>query len=358
MEDPVIVIGAGVIGLLTARELVLAGRDVVVLEKGRAGQESSWAGGGILSPLYPWRYPESVNCIAEYGQAAYPDLLAELKDTGDFQWEKTGMLVLDSGEIDEALAWAEKKPQRRLEPVARHRAESIQPGLRGAGQQALWMPEIAHVRNPRLLKVLMPYLRQKGVEFRENVSVNRIGRAASGLVLDTTAGSLSANTVVVCAGAWSGELLKSTGIRLPIEPVKGQMLVFEPAPALVKPMVMREGRYLIPRRDGRILIGSTLEYRGYDKITTQQARQALRQSAIDMVPAIAKLKVEHHWAGLRPGTPDGVPYIGEHPEIPGLYVNAGQFRNGLVMAPGSARLVTDLILGREPAFAPQPYQLC
>jgi len=359
MENPVVVIGGGVIGLLTARELVLAGRDVVVLEQSKIGQESSWAGGGILSPLYPWRYPQSVNCIAEFGQTAYPDLLAELKHVGDFQWEKTGMLVLDHTEIEEAQAWAAKKRGRKLETIDKSRAESIQSGLHGVGGLAIWMPEIAHVRNPRLLKVLAPYLKDKGVAFRENITVKKVTRAVrgGGLVLDTTAGEIRAETGVVCAGAWSGDLLKSTGIRLPIAPVKGQMLAFEPAPGLVKPMIMRNGRYLIPRRDGRILIGSTLEYLGYDKASTEVAKRELRQSAIDMLPALAKLKVEHHWAGLRPGTPDGVPYIGEHPDCPGLYVNAGQFRNGLVMAPGSARLAADLILKRPPTFNPAPYSL-
>ena len=357
MEQTVIVVGGGVIGLLTARELALAGRDVTVLERNRLGRESSWAGGGILSPLYPWRYPESVNVIAGYGPAAYRRLAEELAEYGDFQYQKTGMMILDTGEIDEARTWAAQDSQRILNLIDQEQARALQPGLQGLEQRAIWMNSLAHVRNPRLLKALVPCLRDRGVRLLENTPVKNFRSVAGGVVVETGQGERVADKVVVCAGAWSGDLLKRSGINLPVQPVKGQMLVFEPAPGLVKTMVMKNGRYLIPRRDGRTLIGSTLEQEDYDKTATSEAMKSLRHSAIDMIPAIADLKIEHHWAGLRPGTPDGVPYIGEHPEIPGLYVNAGQFRNGLVMAPGSARLAADLVLGRDPVFAPEPYQL-
>jgi glycine oxidase len=121
--------------------------------------------------------------------------------------------------------------------------------------------------------------------------------------------------------------------------------------------VLMDGRYVIPRNDGRILAGSTLEEAGYDKTTTAEARESLYDSALRIIPALAECPVEHHWAGLRPGSPDGIPFIGAVPGIGGLHVNAGHYRNGLVLAPASTRLLVDQLLGRTPIVDPEPYRL-
>src|SRR5690606_215400 len=117
------------------------------------------------------------------------------------------------------------------------------------------------------------------------------------------------------------------------------------------------GRYVIPRADGRVLAGSTLEEAGFDKTTDAAARESLWHSATSIIPALADCEVEHHWAGLRPGSPDGVPFIGQVPGMPGIYVNAGHYRNGLVLAPASTRLLVDEMLGRSPIIDPTPYRL-
>ena len=142
-----------------------------------------------------------------------------------------------------------------------------------------------------------------------------------------------------------------------IAPVKGQMLLFDGTPDMLHTMVLDGDQYLIPRRDGKILAGSTVEQDDFNKNTTTAARDCLTEFALTLLPALKKAPLLHHWAGLRPGTQDGVPYIDKHPEICNLSINAGHFRNGLVMGPASAQLMVDLILNRPTALAPEPYKL-
>ena len=139
------------------------------------------------------------------------------------------------------------------------------------------------------------------------------------------------------------------------QPVRGQMILFKCATDFLPSMVLAGRRYAIPRRDGHILVGSTLEYCGFDKSTTENALDSLRATAAELLPDLANAPVVGHWAGLRPGSPDGIPFIGELASHPGLWLNCGHFRNGLVLAPASCRLLADLMLGRAPSIDPTPY---
>jgi len=170
--------------------------------------------------------------------------------------------------------------------------------------------------------------------------------------VETASGRLLADRVILTAGAWSGTLFP--GLRK-VEPVQGQMVAFRAPPGLLSRIVLNRGHYLIPRRDGVVLAGSTVEYRGFDKKATAKAREQLHAEALKMVPALAGHPLVHHWAGLRPGSPEGIPLIGEHPRIGGLFINTGHFRNGVVTALASARLLADLIVGRKPIVIPEPY---
>lgn len=352
-----LVIGAGASGLLVARRLARAGLKVIVLERGASGREASWAGGGILSPLYPWRYDAAVNALAAWSQRIYPSLAAELHaSTGiDPQWTPSGMLYLGGLEADAARAWA-ATANATVEALTPPDVAGIEARLARQQQCALWMPQIAQVRNPRLMQALAAEARMLGVDVREGVEVHGLAVQAGRVRgLRTAAGRFEAARVVVAGGAWSGGLLAGLPLAPAIAPVRGQMIVFRAEPGWLTRIVMREALYLIPRRDGRILAGSTLEFVGFDKSTTDAARQTLHAAALAIAPGLADVPVEHHWAGLRPGAPAGIPYIGEHPDIGGLFVNAGHYRNGLVTGPASAQLLTNLVLGETPILDPAPY---
>ena len=356
----VIIIGGGLSGLLCARFLAAAGREVLVLEKGaELGRESSWAGGGIVSPLYPWRYADEINQLARYGQAYYPALIeALLEETGiDAEWLSSGLLILDEQE-PEMFTWAEKW-HAKIELLPHRKAlENIQQGLNTRYQKGIWMPDICQLRNPRLMKALSASTdKTPRITVKRNIKVDKI-RIHAGRVrgVETRLETFECDTVLLAAGAWSGQLLGGSQTPgLDIFPVKGQMIVFRAEAGLLQPMIMHAGRYLIPRKDGLILAGSTLEYTQFEKQVTATARDALETFATELIPALERAPIVTQWAGLRPGSPTGVPTIGEYPDVRGLFINAGHFRNGVVMGLASARIAVDLVMGMEPALDASPY---
>ncbi len=355
----ILIIGGGVSGMLTARELRLAGCDVTIIDKSPVGRESSWAGGGILLPIYPWRQSAAISDLVLHSLQKYPDLSEELlAATGiDPQWRDCGLLICRNPDFADAVTWCQQRGVT-YQPAA----TELLTGLYAAFQQPLWLPEIAQIRNPRLLKSLQAYLLKLGVVFVENTEIHHIATKHQQVEeVVTSNGSFTVQQLVICTGAWTSGVLKDlfpeTQLSLPIQPVKGQMLVFDAKPDTLPYMVLNDDQYLIPRRDGKILAGSTVEATGFEKCPTQSAKQQLQEFATALLPALEQYPVSHHWAGLRPGTPQGVPYIGRHPTIENLSINAGHFRNGLVMGPASAQLLADLLLDRPTAINPEPYAL-
>ncbi|UUY10146.1 glycine oxidase ThiO [Pseudomonas sp. J452] len=357
-ESNVLIVGGGVIGALSALFLAQSGLQVSLLDRRGIGQESSWAGGGIISPLYPWRYSSAVTALASWSQGFYPDLGASLEsETGiDPQVHATGLYWLDLEDEELALAWAEREGRVLLQPGMAEVHKTL-PVLGGGFGKALHMPGVASVRNPRLLKALRLALAQ-----RANVTVYE-GSEVTGFIqqegrvwgVRTGQGELRADRVLLTAGAWSGELLATLGLSLPVVPVKGQMILYKCAEDFLPAMVLAKGRYAIPRKDGHILIGSTLEHAGFDKTPTEVALASLKTSAQELLPALTDAEVVGHWAGLRPGSPEGIPFIGEVVEHPGLWLNCGHYRNGLVLAPASCELLKNLMLGESPIVDPAPY---
>jgi len=358
MSWDVLVVGGGINGLLTALGLARAGRRVCLLEQQALGRESSWAGGGIVSPLYPWRYPAAIAALASWGQHYYPLLAKQLLElTGvDAEVFFSGLYWLDLPDEEELNNWAAQQAVV-LERLTGERIRYRLPALAHGYRQAMYCPMLANVRNPRLLKALeLAAQKQPGVVVQENTVVNRLLVGGSGIRgVETNAGPLLADQVVLTAGAWSGELLAKIGLHLPVEPVKGQMILYKCESDYLPAMVLAEGRYAIPRRDGHVLVGSTLEHVGFDKTPTGDALASLKASAEKMLPGLAQREVVGHWAGLRPGSPDGIPFIGEVPELPGLWLNCGHYRNGLVLAPASCELLKNLMLGETPIVDPAPY---
>ena len=354
-----LIIGGGVIGMMTALQLADAGHQVTLVDRGECGKEASWAGGGIVSPLYPWRYDTAVSQLSRWSEGVYPSLaLRLLEETGiDPEYRQKGLLYLNVDDADQALQWA-RQLGKPLERVGADFVHAKEPGVAMADDSALWMPTLGSVRNPRLAKALKARLAaMPQVTLKEQCEVSGFilhGSQVEGVV--TSQGPLTAERIIVCGGAWAAQLLSQLNVQLPVRPVKGQMIAYQAPKGLVQRVVLKDGRYIIPRADGLLLVGSTLEEAGFDKRTDEAALASLKQSAEAILPALATCPVAHQWAGLRPGSPTGIPFIGALPEWSNVFVNAGHYRNGLVLAPASTPLLVDQLLGRAPLIDPAPYQ--
>lgn len=359
MSD-ILIVGGGIIGMLTARELSLAGMKVTIAEQANAGHESSWAGGGIISPLYPWRYPDPVSELAKWGQEFYPELIDEINsETGlDAELIQNGLLIFDD-EQELILEWA-KKWQSPLQLIDNKEVYSLEPELSPnivKEQKAIWMPDVRQVRNPRLVKATKKYLLKHGVKFLEKTEVTGfITKANKVAGVTSSSGDIEADRVLVSGGAWSANLLKNININIAVKPVKGQMILYKTESSKIKRIILSQDRYIIPRRDGRVLVGSTLEHTGFEKNLTTGAREELMDEAARIIPFLKEVEVEHHWAGLRPGSTNGIPYICQVQSVESLYINTGHYRNGVVLGPASARLMADIILQRTPLIDAKNYQ--
>lgn len=358
--NSVIIVGAGIIGLLTAVELQKAGQQVTLIDRIQSGQESSWAGGGIISPLYPWRYPDAITRLALLSQKIYPQLLDMMQQVAgkDPEFLQSGMLILGDYSAENPLPWAQQHAVN-MQPLQSELIRELAPEVSERFQSGWWLPEIYQVRNPRLVSLVKLYLQSTDIRLIENEPVTDIlveQDKVSGVRTGTT--TYLADRVIIAGGAWSSSLLKPTGMDPGIKPVKGQMLLLKGPPKTVRHITLSDEKYIIPRKDGRILVGSTTEDCGFDKRPSEKVRQSLLDYAVGTVPALKSFEIEHHWAGLRPGSYNGLPGIGRHPRLNNLFINSGHYRNGLVMAPASARLMGEIVLQKPTCLAEIDYAPC
>lgn len=340
-----LVIGTGVSGLSAALALLQRGSRVTLLERGEVGSESSWAGGGILSPLLPWDYTEPVSRLALRSMAAYADWVADIEGRSGLiaEYWRCGMRVLEPADSDAALAWC------RVHGLA------AQHGPMKTNE--LQLPDIAQVRNPRLVAALREaVVRLDGVIHTHRAAKAVIAQAGRMVAVDTAQGTFSADQFVFATGAWAGLDLPDLAGTPNIRPIRGQMLLFKLEPGMLETILYRNGLYLIPRRDGHVLAGSTVEDAGFDKSTDATTLQRLHAEAAELLPALRDVQPIQHWAGLRPGSPDNIPVIDRHPDFDNVFVNTGHYRYGVTMAPASAELLVDLMEGRSPALDPAPYR--
>jgi glycine oxidase len=343
----VLIIGGGVIGLTAAYYLAREQVQVQVIDRGDLGQEASWAGAGILLPGSPGRPPAPLDQLRAASASLYPELSAELKElTGlDNGYLRSGGIEFGSEEETATREWRGEGIAFRA--IERDELRRLEPGVNPRHDRAFLVPDMAQVRNPRHVKALLAACEKLGVHLRPGCPVETIEhREGHVTALRTGAGRLGAGRFLIAAGAWCDSLLGPLGWRSGIAPVRGQIVLLHPTASPIQRILMEGKRYLVPRADGRVLIGSTEEDAGFDKRTTASAIRSLLDFAVELVPALAEAPVERAWAGLRPGSPDELPFIGPVPGLDNLFVAAGHFRAGLQLSPATGLLLKELFLGR------------
>jgi glycine oxidase len=340
----VIIVGAGIIGLSLAIELNKHGLRVLVVEKGEPGREASWAAGGMLVD-FPTETAPALREIASASVRMYPEFVRELEDESGSKIDlrSNGTLLFLRSLADGTLhnSYPLPAPLSQLEPALRVAETGV------TDFPSLYLPE--RCVDPRQLTLAaIAAARHRGIDFSSGdhvLAVDVSGGKACGVRTNKT--EFAAGIVVNCAGAWAGQIAPQP---FPTRPVKGQMLyVVMPEKEMVRHVIRAPEVYLIPRSDGRMLIGTTSEEAGFDKQTVPETIQKLRQAAIDLVPRLADARILEAWAGLRPGTPDGLPILGATP-TPGYFVATGHFRDGILLAPVTAKVMGQVIAGGNPEF--------
>jgi len=364
----VIIVGGGVIGLAIARALLLRGvRKVTLFERGQPGTEASWAAGGILAPQVEANHADDFFRLAAASRDLYPAFAGSLKkETGvDVELDETGTLYLGFSEKDEAelrlrYEW-QSSEGLSVEWLTADDARALEPCISSHVRCALRFPNDLQVENRRLLEALLIANDKLGMRLATTTNVIEL-RIEAGKVLgvETSAGFAAAPVVVLAAGAWTSRI-KSNSALISIEPVRGQMLCFESRPQIARHVIYSSRGYLVPRRDGRLLAGSTTEQVGFDRRVTGDGVNAIRSLASEISPATEQLPLIDSWAGFRPRAEDDLPVLGPDDESDGLFYATGHYRNGILLAPITGELIAAAIVDQATppglaAFSPQRFR--
>ncbi|MDX8403397.1 MAG: glycine oxidase ThiO [Mariprofundaceae bacterium] len=354
----VAVVGGGIIGCLTACNLkqLDPNMDVTVIERGSTGEESSWAGAGILCPIHPWLYPDAFSHLMNESLALYPDFQAEIEvKTGiSIEWKRSGLLIpfFDDDRSDHwqaALDWSDQFGWK-VKQLDSAQTVEYEPTLSSHIRKSLLWPEVGQLRNPRLLKAVRVWMEQLGVSIIENAEVSSlltVSDSVSGIKC-VDGRKVESDQVLLAGGSWSGDIARQMGFELPVEPVKGQIVLLKAEPGLMRSIVKHDDAYFVPRSDGRVLVGASMEYVGFERGNTVQVVNSLMRSMHKIAPGLKHAEVERQWVGFRPGSPDGMPFLGSVEAIPGLWVASGHYRNGVGLAPITAKVMSHWIVGDEP----------
>ncbi|MCI0463188.1 MAG: glycine oxidase ThiO [Gemmataceae bacterium] len=355
----ILIIGGGVIGLTTAYFLAREGARVEVIDQGDFGQESSWAGAGILPPGNPASARTPFDQLRAHSAALFPILSAELRERTGID---NGFLLCGGLEFAGQDAHAEAQEWRgegiTVEALDEPAVLRLEPALALGLGGAFHLPDMAQLRNPRHLKALIAGCSAWGVRLRPGCPAHGFEQHGPCVqAVRTPWGRVEAGRFLVAAGAWSGGLLEQVGWRPGIHPVRGQIAMLNTGAPLLRRILLWGARYLVPRPDARVLIGSTEEDAGFEKRTTAGAITELLTLACTLAPGLASAHLERCWAGLRPGSPDGLPFLGPVPGVDNLFVAAGHFRAGIQLSPGSALVLKELLLGQPLTVPLTPFRL-
>lgn len=341
-----IIIGGGIIGMATARELTIRGANVALFDRGQLGMETSWAAGGIISSMRPWLESKDSASLSEYSKKLYPKYVEKLKQESgvDSEYVKSGLVIINEDHSEKTKKWAIDK-KIKLEVNVENTSSSI-----SLPEHSVILPDIAQVRPPKLLKALRKSLEKLLVSIYENTEILNIGVKNNQFQsIEFSEGKLAADSIIITAGPWSKTVLSRIDVEVGVKPIRGQMLCLKPDDVITERMILDGGHYFIPRKDGHLLIGSTMEDTAFVNETTKEGKQELLDWAYKMSPKLKKAKPVSHWSGLRPSTSIGKPLIGRVPSFKNIYLNTGHFRKGILQAPSSAQLLVDSIF-EKPSF--------
>lgn len=359
----VAIVGGGVIGLSIAYALAKRGVLATLLDSGELGKAASWAGAGIVSPPSERMLNDPAVALRSLSAGLHAKWHKQLlEETGIDNGYRL------SGGVDVALTAEEDDALRasagrwRVQGIAFERLEPgdfsrVEPSLNQALRVAYFLPDRAQIRNPRHIKALIAACRKRGVTLRPGLGAEGFETAGDRVSAVLTAeGPLTCGRLVVAAGPWSAALLAGLGIDAPTPPIKGQIVLLRADGPRPHRVVEHGHRYLVPRDDGRVLIGATEEDAGFDTGSTPLAVRDLITEALFLCPSLAGAEVERFWAGLRPGSFDGRPYLGQSPGFANLFIATGHRRTGLQLSTGTAEVVADLLLDQAPRLDLTPFR--
>ncbi|HTG15228.1 MAG TPA: glycine oxidase ThiO [Blastocatellia bacterium] len=350
MNKDAIIVGGGVIGCSIALKLAEAGLKVAVIERGRVGCEASRAAAGMLAAQSEATGVGPFFDLCLRSRAMYREFAAHLKDASgiDVEYKDEGMLVvvLEGEDVKESTRWASWQAEAGfpLERLSGSAIGDLEPGVTESATGAIFIPDDHQVENRRLMDALEVAIKRAGVELVEGKEVTRLlldRRRIAGVACGTE--HFNAGTVVVAAGSWSSALLEPLGLNVEVIPARGQMIAVGGRPCPIKRVLHSSKVYVVPRRDGRILIGATIEYAGFQKSVTVDGIHSLLGAATEVVPILKNFEMIESWAGLRPDTADHLPIIGPT-GVENLFLATGHFRSGILLAPITAQLVAEGIL--------------
>lgn len=348
MTCDVAIVGAGIVGCASARELARRGTEVVVVDRDRPGSHASWAAAGMLAPQAESDGDSPFLRIALQARRIFPELCAELQtETSlDLGYRTEGMLFVgtadDARELEATYHW-QREAGLAVDLLDGPQARDLEPALADSIEAALLFPGDHQIENRQLTQALWFSANRAGARFEIGDGARRLEPTTVGFRLFLDSGEmLEAARVVVAAGAWSGSL---AGLPrpLPVEPVYGQLIALQTDPSLFARTVASHHGYLVPRADGRLIVGATVKRVGFKEGVTAEGREMLLECAGRMSPRLTDCPLIDHWSGLRPGTPDDLPILGPDPDLPGLIYATGHFRNGILLGPLTGRIVADLI---------------
>jgi glycine oxidase len=347
----ILVVGSGLVGLSIAWHLKKRGAKPVLIDKGAPAQEASAAGAGML-PLHSVAFdtPELFE-LSALSYRLYPGWVKEMRRASglDPEWETSGSLGLLFSAAEERNARVLAKRLVRLGMkvgwLSGAQSRKMEPTLPSDVRKAMYLPETTQIRPSAMCLTAVEAVRRRGVPIHENENVQRLlvkGGRVTGV--RTSVRMYEGDAVVLANGAWAPELLKPLGFDLPVFPLRGQVLLLQGPSHGVRHILFASGYYLVPRRGGELYVGSTLEKAGFDRSVTPEGIATLANAARRMAPGLAPLRVSGYFAGFRPGSVDGHPFLGPVPRVRDLYIAAGHHTHGHLLSAATGHLMTQLIL--------------